>query len=102
MRKEAPIEQKRFYHSAAWRKCRSEYIASVGGLCERCLAKGIVKPGKIVHHKEYISPENIQDPTVLLNPKNLEYLCHDCHNEEHFAENNRRYFIDEMGRVVAK
>lgn len=102
MRKEAPKEQKAFYHSAAWQKCRSAYIAKVGGLCERCLQKGIVRPGKIVHHKEYISVENLDDPTILLNEKNLEYLCHECHNEEHFEQNNRRYFIDEMGRVVAK
>ena len=102
MRKEAPKEQKAFYHSAAWQKCRSEYIASVGGLCERCQSKGIVRPGRIVHHKTYISLENITDPTILLDSKNLEYLCQTCHNEEHFEQNNRRYFIDEDGRVVAK
>jgi len=102
MRKEAPKEQKAFYHSAAWQKCRSEYIASVGGLCERCLSKGLVRPGRIVHHKKYISAENIQDPTILLDAKNLEYLCQECHNAEHLNENNRRYFVSEDGRVVAK
>ena len=102
MRKEAPKEQKAFYHSAAWRKCRSEYIASVGGLCERCAAKGLVRPGRFVHHKEYISVDNIQDPTILLDARNLEYLCANCHNEEHFENKNKRYFIDENGRVVAK
>ena len=102
MLKEAPKEQKAFYHSAAWRKCRSEYIASVGGLCERCLSRGIVRPGRIVHHKEYISVQNIHDPEVLLNHDNLEYLCQDCHNAEHFQNDNRRYFIDDQGKVVAK
>lgn len=102
MKREAPAEQKAFYHSAAWRKCRKEYIESVGGLCERCLSKGLVRPGKIVHHKEYISAQNIQDPEVLLCHDNLEYLCHECHNEEHFKENNKRYFISEDGRVVAR
>lgn len=101
MKKDAPKEQKAFYHSAAWRKCRSEYIARVGGLCERCLEKGIVRPGRIVHHKEYISIQNITDPNVLLNPENLEYLCQNCHNAEHIG-NNRRYFIDDNGRVVAR
>lgn len=101
MRSEAPKEQKAFYHSAAWKKCRREYIASVGGLCERCLSKGIVRPGRIVHHKTYISAENMTDPEVLLDRNNLEYLCQDCHNDEH-NPNSRRYFIDECGRVVAK
>ena len=101
MKKDAPKEQKSFYHSAAWRKCREEYIASVGGLCERCLLKGIVRPGRIVHHKEYISIQNIQDPEVLLNHNNLEYLCQNCHNAEHIG-NSRRYSIDDLGRVVAQ
>ncbi len=101
MRRDAPKEQKAFYHSAAWRKCRTEYISSVGGLCERCLANGIVRPGRIVHHKKYIAPDNIQDPTVLLDFDNLEYLCQNCHNDEHNV-NNKRYFIDENGRVIAK
>lgn len=101
MRSEAPKEQKQFYHSAAWKKCRREYIASVGGLCERCLSKGIVRPGRIVHHKMYISAENIQDPEILLDRNNLEYLCQDCHNDEH-NPNSRRYFINEYGQVIAK
>lgn len=102
MRKDAPEEAKAFYHSAAWRKCREEYISKVGGLCERCLAKGIVRPGRIVHHKKYISVQNIQDPEVLLRHDNLEYLCQECHNEEHFKANNKRYFVDDFGRVIAK
>ena len=101
MKQDAPKEQKAFYHSKAWDKCRREYISKVGGLCERCFEKGIVRPGRIVHHKEYISTDNITDPEVLLNHANLEYLCMDCHNAEHF-QNNRRYFIEEAGRVVAK
>ena len=55
-----------------------------------------------VHHKTYIDVSNIQDPEVLLNKDNLEYLCMDCHNSEHHAVNNRRYFISDDGRVIAK
>lgn len=101
MRQDAPEAQKRFYKSRAWQNCRAEYIASVGGLCERCESKGIIRPGKIVHHKEYISLENITDPSVLLNPDNLELLCMDCHNAEHFKD-RKRYSIDEFGRVVIR
>ena len=70
-----------FYNSKAWRICRLSYIQTVHGLCERC-----GQPGKIVHHKVYLSPRNINDPTVALNHKNLEYLCLDCHNTEHMAK----------------
>lgn len=99
LRQDAPKEQKAFYKSKAWQKCREEYISKVGGLCERCLRKGIVKPGYIVHHKEYISLDNIDDASVLLNHENLEYLCFDCHQREHFGQ-KRRYEVCVDGSVL--
>jgi len=101
MRQEAPAAQKAFYNSAAWNKCRAEYLSIVGGLCERCLKKGLVVPARIVHHKEYINTNNITDPSVLLSHKNLEALCQECHNEEHH-KNQRRYTVDECGRVICR
>lgn len=101
MRKEAPEQQRAFYHSKAWKRCRSEYISKVGGICERCYAKGIVRPGYIVHHKEYVSLNNICDPNILLNHDNLEYLCFDCHQHEHFPR-QRRFMVDEFGNVTTK
>jgi len=92
---------KRFYKSKEWQKCRAAYIASVGGLCERCRNRGIIKPGYIVHHREYIDPENISDPNILLSFRNLEYLCMDCHNREHFG-NRKRYVVEADGTVVAR
>ena len=35
-----------FYNSKAWRDCADAYARSKGMLCERCLAKGIIVPGK--------------------------------------------------------
>jgi len=67
-----------FYKSAAWLHCRDAYIEHVHGLCERCH-----RPGYIVHHKKYLTPENISDPDVALSFDNLEYLCLNCHNAEH-------------------
>lgn len=101
MRAEAPEIQKAFYNSKAWQRCRSEYLSSVGGLCERCEKKGIIRPAKIVHHKEYIDVTNVTDPMILLSFDNLEALCMDCHNAEHF-KSRRRYRIDEFGRVEAR
>ena len=89
-----------FYKSTAWQRCRDSYIKSVGGLCERCLADGLIVPGYIVHHKCYLTPDNIKDPSITLNFDNLEYLCNDCHNKEHFKENfEKRYMIGENGEV---
>lgn len=72
-----------FYKSIEWRRCREGYIKAVSGLCERCLSKGKLVPGKILHHIKYITPENINDPYITLNWDNLEYVCQDCHNIEH-------------------
>lgn len=72
-----------FYHSKAWLDCRDGYIKSVNGLCERCLAKGQYTPGKVVHHKTYITPQNVNEPEITLSWDNLEYLCQMHHNEEH-------------------
>lgn len=44
---------------------------------------------------------NISDPSVLLSFDNLEALCFDCHNAEHFRS-EKRYTVDEFGRVEAR
>ena len=93
---------KAFYHSAAWVACRDSYIAERRGLCERCLARGLIRAGKIVHHKVYLTPENITIPGIALNHANLELLCQDCHNEEHNARMGLRYTIDPAGNVLPK
>lgn len=92
---------KPFYQSTAWKQCRAKYIKSVGGLCERCSKKGLIVAGYIVHHKCYLTPENINDPSVTLNWDNLEYLCQDCHNKEHTLKYRKRYRIDSNGKVTA-
>lgn len=93
----------RFYRSSAWKKCREGYISSVQGLCERCMAKGKLTPGVILHHKKHLTPQNITDPFITLSWSNLEYLCKECHNEEHFgsAEITREgYHFDERGYLI--
>jgi 5-methylcytosine-specific restriction endonuclease McrA len=92
---------KKFYGSRAWKSCRKAYKKSVGGLCERCLAKGLIVPATIVHHKIYIDEKNINNPAVSLNWDNLEALCEQCHADEH-EKNAKRYKVDEFGRVTIK
>ena len=69
---------KEFYQSKAWRKVRDYVFKRDLKLCVRC-----GKPGEIVHHKIYLTPENINDPEISLNADNLETLCRDCHAAEH-------------------
>lgn len=68
------------YTSISWRKTREAYIATQFALCERC-----GRPGDILHHKEYLTPDNIHDAEIALGWDNLELLCHYCHNAEHFG-----------------
>lgn len=88
-----------FYKSITWTQCRDAYFISQHGLCERC-----EQPGKIVHHKEYLTPENINDPNVTLSWENLELLCQDCHNKEHFKDSGsvvrEGLMFDERGELI--
>ena len=89
---------KAFYKSAAWQKCRSAYIQSVFGLCEKC-----GRPGWIVHHKEKLTPVNINNPDITLNWDRLEYLCIDCHNRVHGgASTADGLMFDERGDLVQR
>lgn len=91
---------KSFYSSKAWKDCRNAYIKKCGGLCERCLKDGIIKAGYIVHHKIHLNEDNYKDPNVSLSFENLEYLCFDHHQEEHFAKHKRRFKIDDAGNIL--
>ena len=92
---------KAFYSSKRWQDCRNEYAKQARHLCERCLLRGIVKPGEIVHHKTELTPENIGNPDVALAFSNLELVCRDCHAELHDdSKAGRRYVIGQDGEVV--
>ena len=89
-----------FYKTQAWKNCRAAYFKA-HTLCEECLKAGLIVPGEFVHHKIHVSPDTINDPEVLTNWDNLETLCRDCHAEAH-KRTERRYKIDEYGRVLSK
>ena len=99
-------DNKAFYHSAAWKNTRRNYKQSVGGLCERCLAKGMIVPADIVHHKIPLTDENVNDLSISLSWDNLQALCRQCHAEVHddmYAERTgRRYKIDRNGHIVIR
>lgn len=84
---------KEFYNSQQWKKTRDLYAASVGRLCERCLRQGKITAGEIVHHKIFLTPDNVGDPSISLDWHNLELVCRDCHAKIHKGETARRYKI---------
>jgi hypothetical protein len=74
---------KSFYASEAWTTLRLLLINERGNRCGHC--KEIVPKSKdlIGHHMIELTPENVQDRTVSLNPEKIELICFDCHNKEH-------------------
>lgn len=92
--KEYTLQAKRFYNSSLWKRTRKNYLESVHYICERC-----GKPADIVHHRKHINLSNINNLNILIGFDNLEALCLNCHNKEHFA--NRVYQFDNMGNLIS-
>ena len=72
---------KAFYNSREWEKVRAFVLMRDRYICQKCGA-----PAQEVHHKVHLSPENIWDVKITLNPDNLMSLCKDCHFDEHRAD----------------
>ena len=72
---------KSFYDSREWAAVRSYVLMRDHYTCTRCN-----NPAEEVHHITRLSPENIWDKSITLNPDNLISLCKDCHFAEHKAE----------------
>lgn len=97
-----------FYKSKEWKIVREYCLLRDNYLCVKC-----GNPAEEVHHKIHLSPLNINDVTITLNPSNLICLCKDCHFAEHkqdrlngIAEANglptNDYFFDENGFLIKK
>ena len=92
-------DTKGFYFTKAWQDCREAYKKSKQGLCERCLKDGVITGAEIVHHKIYITPDNMNNPDITLNWDNLECVCRMHHAAEHTGK-VKRYKVDAMGYVT--
>mgnify|MGYP003326678812 CR=1 FL=1 len=89
-----------FYKSSTWQKCQKAYMNHANGLCERCLASGLIVPAKFVHHKVHLNTETVKDPELAYGFGNLEALCQECHNKEHFGEHPPKRFTIVDGRLI--
>ena len=91
-----------FYKSTQWKKCRSAYW-STHPICERCLAQGVITPTEIIHHKVYLTPENMNNAELAYGFDNLEALCREHHNQEHFKNTKaKRWSFDADGSLIIK
>ena len=90
-----------FYKSQAWKRLRNDIMKRDGGICRDCWDRGMLTPAEEVHHIIPLTPDNISDPDIALNPENLVSLCRDCHKARH-SEKPIRYTVDEMGRVIIR
>lgn len=93
----------KFYKSQQWKRCRAAFFKYKGGLCERCLNKMPPEyhPGEIVHHKIYLTDDNLYDLDISLDFDNLELLCRKCHAEEHSAtDDTKRWKVDDNENLV--
>jgi hypothetical protein len=83
---------KSFYASEAWVTLRLLLINERGNRCEHC--KKIVPKSKdlIGHHKIDLTPENVNDRSISLDPEKIEIICFECHNKVHnrFGNKNGR------------
>lgn len=87
----------KFYASKQWKRTEAAVMKAYAYTCQRC-----GRPARIVHHKTWLTPDNINDPNVTLNWDNLEPLCIDCHNREHMgkAETAPGLKFDATGHLV--
>ena len=72
-----------FYKRKAWQDVRKVVLDRSHGLCELCMERGELKPADVVHHTVPLTPENVGDPDISLNPDRLMALCDECHTKEH-------------------
>jgi hypothetical protein len=74
---------KSFYASEAWQRFRLVIISERGMTCQEC-GKIIGNPFDCtLHHDKELTPENVTDVTISLNPDNIRLVCHDCHGKIH-------------------
>lgn len=77
-----------FYRSREWESLRKQITLSrideQGDLCcEHCKKPIIHAYDAICHHVQELDEANVHDPSIALNPENIQVICHRCHNKAH-------------------
>ena len=85
----------KFYHSKQWKDCRKIVLHRDRYTCSHCYSRATE-----VHHITELTPQNINDVSVSLNPDNLMSLCHDCHTKVTQGYGDTDYIFDDEGQVI--
>ena len=93
-RKRQVADAERGRYTSRWRRKSAQIKSDAGGVCEYCLAHGIVRYGNLETH--HIIPL-IEQPDMLLNDENLIALCRSCHEQAEAGAISR----DELRRIAA-
>lgn len=88
--------RKQFYDSKKWKRARDAKIKLARGVCEIC-----GNAGTEVHHKIELTDENLTNPEIALDLKNLQLLCTSCHNMQRPENTKPRqdFYFDEKGNM---
>lgn len=89
-----------FYKSDKWINFRECYIIDRaveddGWICDYC-GKPIDKSDDItLHHVKELTPNNVNDAMIALNPNNIQQVHHGCHNKihKHASANSKKVYI---------
>ena len=89
---------KQFYNSGEWKVARGIALRRDHFTCQYCEGRA-----EEIHHIIELTPENINDPNIALNPDNLMSLCHNCHTkitQGSAGDIQEGYIFDEDGMVI--
>lgn len=90
----------KFYHSKKWKNIRAFVLQRDFYMCKICK----IPNSSTVHHIKELTPMNIDDSSISINPDNLVTLCNRCHNLIHdkykYSEGRKRYTFDAEGNVI--
>lgn len=86
-------EHNDFYQSKQWKNLRAKHVKKQP-LCQECLKRYVVTAVDVVDH--IIELEDNYD--LRLDPKNLQSLCHACHNKK--SAEQRRIRQDGTSKIM--
>lgn len=91
---------KRFYQSSNWINTRDYIMSKYFYVCQKCYHK----PAEIVHHIIWLTPNNINDPNITLNEKNLIPVCRECHAliHEGVSSTSEEVMFNASGELVRR
>lgn len=86
-----------FYATEEWQRFRTLIINQRGMTCEHCGLLIAKVTDLTVHHIKELTPENVCNATISLNPENVMLVHHDCHNQIHkrfgYNSNSKKAYI---------